>query len=92
MTPADIDRLEREGRSRRRNPNLTPDIHSVSQMLRVVGALVDHKNGRLLQLTKEDQTMTFEYELLSGKKVVEELGVPALYDLWVRIYRRQTPK
>jgi hypothetical protein len=92
MTPADIDRLEREGQSRRRNPNLTPDIHSVSQMLRVVGALVDHKNGRLLQLTKEDQRLTFEYELLNGKKVAEELGVPALYDLWVRIYRRQTPK
>src|ERR671915_405278 len=89
MTPADIDRLEREGQSRRRNPNLTPDIHSVSQMLRVVGALVDHKNGRLLQLTKDDQKLTFEYELLSGKKVTEELGVPALYDLWVRIYRKQ---
>ena len=92
MTPDDIDRLERQGRSRRRNPNLTPDIHSVSQMLRVVGALVDHKNGRLLQLTKEDQKLTFEYELVSGKKVVEELGVPALYDLWVGIYRRQSPK
>ena len=57
-----------------------------------VGALVDHKNGRLLQLTKEDQKLTFEYELVSGKKVTEELGVPALYDLWVRIYRRQSPK
>jgi hypothetical protein len=92
MTPHDIDRLEREGQSRRRNPNLTPDIHSVSQMLRVVGALVDHKNGRLLTITKDDQKVCFEYELLNGKKVSEELGVPALYDLWVRIYRKQTPK
>ena len=55
MTRHDIERLEGEGRSRRQNPNRTPDIHSVSQMLRVVGALVDHKNGRLLNVTKEDQ-------------------------------------
>jgi hypothetical protein len=92
MTPADIERFEREGQARRRNPNLTPDIHSVSQMLRVVGALVDHKNGKLVTLTKDDQKLTFEYELLSGKKVAEELGVAALYDLWVRIYRKQTSK
>jgi hypothetical protein len=92
MTPADIERFEREGQARRRNPNLTPDIHSVSQMLRVVGALVDHKNGKLLSLTKDDQKLTFEYELLSGKKITEELGVAALYDLWVRIYRKKTPK
>ena len=84
-----IDRLEKEGRSRRRNPNLTPDIHSISQVLRVVGALVDHKNGKLLTVTKDDEKVTFEYELVSGKKVLEELGVPALYDLWVRLYRRQ---
>ena len=89
MTPQDIDRLENEGRSRRRNPNLTPDIHSISQVLRVVGALVDHKNGKLLTVTKDDEKVTFEYELVSGKKVLEELGVPALYDLWVRLYRRQ---
>lgn len=89
MTPQDIDRLEKEGRSRRRNPNLTPDIHSISQVLRVVGALVDHKNGKLLTVTKDDEKVTFEYELVSGKKVLEELGVPALYDLWVRLYRRQ---
>lgn len=91
MTSQDIERLEKEGRARRRNPNLTPDIHSVPQMLRVVGALVDHKNGRLLAVTKDEQKVTFEYELLNGKKVSEELGVPALYDLWVRIYRRKTP-
>lgn len=89
MTPQDIDRLEKEGRSRRRNPNLTPDIHSISQVLRVVGALVDHKNGKLLTVTKDDEKVTFEYELVSGKKILEELGVPALYDLWVRLYRRQ---
>ncbi|MEX0803574.1 MAG: hypothetical protein WD688_09700 [Candidatus Binatia bacterium] len=92
MTSQDIDRFEREGQSRRRNPNRTPDIHSISQMLRVVGALVDHKSGRLLTINKDDQKVTFEYELLNGKKVSEELGVPALYDLWVRIYRKQTSK
>lgn len=91
MTRQDIERLEGEGRSRRQNPNRTPDIHSVSQMLRVVGALVDHKNGRLLNVTKEDQKVAFEYELADGKRVSEELGVPALYDLWVRIYRRNIP-
>jgi hypothetical protein len=92
MTRQDIERLEREGQSRRINPNRTPDIHSVSQMLRVVGALIDHKNGTLLNVTKEDQKVTFEYELATDKRVSEELGVPALYDLWVRMYRRNGPQ
>ena len=61
----------------------------------LVNGDIKAQTERVLENVKtilDDQKLTFEYELLSGKKVAEELGVPALYDLWVRIYRKQASK
>jgi hypothetical protein len=87
LTREDISGLEQEGRAQRRGRNLTPDGHATSQVLRVVGDLVDHNKGRLLSVVKEENKVTVEYEVSPERRVSEELTLPMLYDAWVRMFK-----
>jgi hypothetical protein len=89
LTQEDIERLEREGRGRRGSPEHAPDSHSVSQILRVVGNIVDQKRGQLGCVSKDEQVVTVEYTLPSGQKNSEEYNLPMLYDYWVRMYKKR---
>ncbi len=87
--PGDIERLEQEGRAKRRDPEGKADAHTLSQLLRVVGAFVDQKAGRLLNVTKETQTVEIEYVGPDGRTNTEEFAVSILYDLWVRMFLKR---
>lgn len=49
----DIERLEHEGQSHRRNAGQAPDANSLPQIHRVLGGVVDQKRGQLLFISKE---------------------------------------
>jgi hypothetical protein len=90
LTPDDIERFETEGRERRQEPARTPDSHSVSQILRVVGSILDQKRGHLSGIVKDEQVVTVEYALPEGKIASEEYSVPMLYDRWVGMYKKRS--
>lgn len=90
----EIDRLEREGRSRRGNSTGVPELLSLSQILRAVGAYIDEKRGRLLTVTRRDQSgdihsVTVEYENYKGERTEEERPFSNIYDLNVHFYKRR---
>lgn len=89
VTRADLEGLEREGRAKRRDDDLTPESHSLPQILRVVGGIVDQKRGRLISISKDDQVVILDYCSSSGQKTCEEYTLPTLYDFWVRMYKRR---
>jgi hypothetical protein len=90
LTQDDIERLEREGRGRRGNPaEYALDSHSVSQILRVIGSILDQKRGQLSYVSKDEQVVTVEYTLASGQRNSEEYNLPTLYDFWVRMYKKR---
>ncbi|HKY07129.1 MAG TPA: hypothetical protein VJQ55_02765 [Candidatus Binatia bacterium] len=91
VTATDLERFEYEGRGQRRGGGRAPDMHSVSQLLRVIGAIVDQKHGYLCSISKDEQSVTLEYDLPNGKMATEEYDIPTLYDCWVRMYKRRTP-
>ena len=90
LTDDDLERLEREGRERRRDAEQTPDSHSVSQILRVIGTILDQKRGQMFYVSKDEQVVTLEYTTPDGRKASEEFNVPMLYDFWVRLYKKRT--
>lgn len=90
LTPTDLERLEMEGRELRRGDQQTPDSHSVSQILRVIGSMLDQKRGSMAYVSKDDQTVTVEYALPDGKTATDEFAMPILYDQWVRMYKKRT--
>jgi hypothetical protein len=90
LTKDDVERLERQGRQRRGRDEQAPDSHSVSQILRVIGSVLDQKRGHLGYVSKDEQVVTVEYTLPGGQNNSEEYNLPMLYDYWVRMYKRRT--
>jgi hypothetical protein len=87
-----MERFEREGREKRRGGEQAPDSHSVSQVLRVIGTILDQKHGHMSCVSKDEQVVTLEYKLPSGRMATEEYDVPTLYDFWVRMYKKRSPR
>jgi hypothetical protein len=90
VTPEDIERFEREGRAHRRAGDQTPDSHSISHVLRVIGSILDRRGAQIGSVLKDEQVVTLEYELPGGCAASERYDVPALYDFWVHMYMKRS--
>jgi len=89
LTSADIERLEKAGRERRRNGEQPVNAHSMSQILRSIGEIVDQKRGRLISVSKIENLITVEYLTSSGRLASENFTMPMIYNLWVRMYKKR---
>ena len=88
-TPEDIARMDTEAQARRTGAGGSPEAHTLSQILRAVGAFVDQKQGRLLGVTIEEQDIAIEYESVLKKTLLEKFTIASLYDYWVKMYLRR---
>ncbi len=89
LTKADIERLEILGRERRRETEQAPDSHSVSQILRMVGEMIDIRRGRLVSVSKVDDVVTVEFVSSSGQSISENYTLAMIYNFWVRAYKKR---
>jgi hypothetical protein len=87
--PEDLERLESEGQAKRRDPNGMPDPYSLSQLLRALGNYVNLKPARFLALSWTEEFVGLVYETAEGRRNVEYLRLPSIYDLWVHMYLRR---
>jgi hypothetical protein len=85
----DIARMESEGQGKRTGAPGSPEAHTLSQILRAVGAFVDQKQGRLMSVAKDGQDITIEYESALKRSLTEKFTVASLYDYWVKMYLRR---
>ncbi len=91
-TPHEIESIEQAGRRRRRSDGAAADGHSLSQLLRTVGALVNQRNQRLLGISWENITVSIVFETDRGLREIEVFRRDHLYDLWVRMYLRRNDR
>ena len=84
----DIERMEYESKSRRRKSTIT-DGHSLSQLLRTVGAVVGQRRERLLGISWQDFSISIVVETTQGQRQIDVFRPDNLYDLWVRMYLRR---
>ena len=92
FTPAEVERLEEEGRLRRRDPDGLPDFYSLPQVMRTLGAYVDQKGARLVSLQRRGLHVTIQYEKSRGRPSIEERTIPYFYDLFVSMYLRRSSR
>jgi hypothetical protein len=85
----DIDRLDQEGRAKRKTPDRLPDFRSLSSMLRTIGAYLDLNQGRLLEVCKRDETVIILFQNSEGHPQLEERTTAFLSDLAVHFYRKR---
>jgi hypothetical protein len=88
-TPDSISGLRKDARQKRRQVEAMATTHSMSQVLRAVGAYLDLKEGRLLRVSKQGSWVTLQYEVEQGNRIVEEFTVSTLYDFCVRMYLKR---
>ena len=88
-SPEQLGHMDDEGRSKRGDLS-SPNAHSVSQVVRAVGALVDQKQARLLSLHKDEQKIEIEYESALKGRITEEFTAATLYEFWVRMYLKRS--
>jgi hypothetical protein len=85
----DIERMEYESRSHRRQKTSITDGHSLSQLLRTVGAVVGQRRERLLGISWQDFSISVVVETTQGQRQIDVFRPDNLYDLWVRMYLRR---
>jgi hypothetical protein len=90
-TIRDIERLERDGQLRRQDAG-KPDPHSLPQALRAIGAYLDGKEARLLQLSRRGTLTTIRYETALDGSHTERFTPPSLYSLFVRRYVKRSDR
>jgi hypothetical protein len=84
--------MNSEGRAKRGPTAGTPEAHSLSQVLRAVGAFVDQKGGVLETVRKDDQKIEFEYTSVSKTTTTQQFTLATLYDYWVQMYLRRSTR
>jgi hypothetical protein len=87
-TPEQLSHMDKEGRSKRGELS-SPNAHSVSQVVRAVGAFVDQKQARLISVHKDEQKIEIEYESTPKGRITEEFTAATLYEFWVRMYLKR---
>jgi hypothetical protein len=85
----EIARMDKEAQTRRQGARGSSEAHTLSQILRAIGAFVDQKQGRLLSVTKDGQDISIEYESALKRNLTEKFTVASLYDFWVKMYLRR---
>jgi hypothetical protein len=87
-----IEQLDERGRAKRGMGEKLPDFFSLSQCLRAVGAVIDAKQGQLVELDRNAEvdsipSIAVRYLTFNGAFVREEHSAPALYDQSVHLYK-----
>jgi hypothetical protein len=89
FTPQDINRLETKGKARRGLAGQLPDFYNVSNILRTVGAYLDAKAARLVEVEKRPLTLTLVYQSSGGVPQVEDRTIVSFYETFIELHGKR---
>lgn len=85
-TPKDVDRLEQAGKAKRQGAAGVPDIASLSQLLRTIGAYVGQKGAQLVKISRYGESLAIQYDTVEGNMNEETVSAASLYEFWATLY------
>jgi hypothetical protein len=77
----DVERLSQAGRAKRSDSGRLPNFQSVSSILRTIGAYLDSREVKLLELQKRPISITILYRDNAGQEQGEDRTVSSFYQL-----------
>jgi hypothetical protein len=89
FTPQDINELEIKGKARRKAAGRLPDFYNVSNILRTLGAYLDGKNARLVEIQKRPLTLTLLYQTSRGFPEVEDRTIVSFYETFIELHGKR---
>ena len=81
-----ISRLETQERGKRGKSASMADTQTISQVLRVVGDYLDHKQPQAFTVDWTPNSVSISYEATNGRSDQETFSIADLYDLAVYMY------
>ena len=82
----DIDRLDEKGKSHRFDSRKTPDIHTLAEILRAAGRIVNKKRGTLVRISTDRHKLKAQFRDPHGDMQAEEYILFALYKMQQDFY------
>ncbi len=89
FTREDIKQLEIKGKARRAGGGRLPDFYNVSNILRTIGAYLDVKNARLVEIQKRTLTLTLLYQTSNGNPEVEDRPIVSFYETFIELHGKR---
>lgn len=89
FTAQHINDLEIKGKARRRAAGRLPDFYNVSNILRTVGAYLDGKSARLVEIQKRPLTLTLLYQKSGGYPEVEDRTIVSFYETFIELHGKR---
>lgn len=81
--------LDREGQTKRANPDTPADFYLISQTLRTVGTYVEHRNLGLSGLSWDGSRLILRLEGANGQTKTEEHTIASFHDYCLRMYLKR---
>jgi hypothetical protein len=87
----EIENLDAQERAKRAHSDNLPDPYSISQILRGIGAFLDHRQAvSLITISYQDRWVTVVYNSVDGHTEQEKQDLDYFYDYWVKMYLRRS--
>jgi hypothetical protein len=87
----EIENLDAQERAKRAHSDKLPDPYSISQILRGVGAFLDHRQAvSLATIGYQDRWVTVVYSSVDGHTEQEKQDLDYFYDYSVKMYLRRS--
>jgi hypothetical protein len=87
--PQELRDLESGARKRRRRGGRLPDFYNVSNVLRTIGAYLDTKDVRLVEIQKKALTLTLLYQGRAGHPEMEDRTIVSFYEMFMKLYEKR---
>ena len=89
----DIMKLDRLGRSKRTDPQGTPNPNTLSQVLRSAGSYLDlREHSSLIGISVHERWVTIRYQSADGQAQETRETIDHFYDYWVKMYLRRSQR
>jgi len=94
FTPADLQKLEADGRAKRKPFSGPPNMLSLPQVLRLAGNYVDRMHGRLVRVSWQDQSdkiqsITVQWEAAQADREGVDSQLAVIEELCIHIYKQR---
>lgn len=85
----EIERRNREERTKRARADRLPDFYSLPNTLRTVGSYLDAQGAELMEIHKRPLSVTLLYRRKDGRPNMEERSIASFYELFLALHRRR---
>jgi hypothetical protein len=86
---SDVQELSGKGKAERFKPGRIPDFRRLSNILRTIGAYLDSKEAKLIELKVRPFSITLSYQDTDGQQQIEDRTIRSFHGLFLELYGKR---